>query len=137
MDRISEEKRSTIMRCVKSKQTKPELLVRKLIFSLGFRYKLHVKELPGSPDIVFSRKKKIIFVHGCFWHQHADCKKSKLPTSNTQYWLPKLERNKSRDAENVDALCRLGWGVLIVWECQLRNGQRLKDDILTFLKGGC
>jgi DNA mismatch endonuclease (patch repair protein) len=135
IDAIAAEKRSQIMRRVRRKNTAPEIVVRKLIFSMGYRYRLHRKQLPGSPDIVFPGKKKIIFVHGCFWHMH-ECKKGRPPKSNENYWLPKLERNKQRDNENLAKLEIEGWKVLVIWECQLKDLLKLEDTIKAFLSDG-
>lgn len=115
---------------VRSKDTKPEMIVRRLIYSLGFRYRLHRKDLPGKPDLVFFRRKKVIFVHGCFWHEHSCRAGLKKPKSNQGYWLPKLERNVQRDRENQEQLVKMGWKVLIIWECELKN----KDDLIEKLK---
>jgi DNA mismatch endonuclease (patch repair protein) len=135
IDAIAAEKRSQIMRRVRRKNTAPEIVVRKLIFSMGYRYRLHRKQLPGSPDIVFPGKKKIIFGHGCFWHMH-ECKKGRPPKSNENYWLPKLERNKQRDNENLAKLEIEGWKVLVIWECQLKDLLKLEDTIKAFLSDG-
>ena len=121
------------MRSVRSKDTAPELAVRRLAHRLGYRYRLHRSDLPGKPDIVFPRRRKIIFVHGCFWHQHPNCKEAQTPSSNTGYWNPKLARNVERDAKNTDALVSHGWGVLIVWECETKNKTTLQDRLLEFL----
>lgn len=121
MDIVSPEKRSRMMAGIKGKNTKPELVVRKLVFGMGFRYRLHRKDLPGSPDLVFSRLKKVIFVHGCFWHRHPGCKLAYTPKSNTQFWLNKLESNMRRDKLALTALDTLGWEVLIVWECEVSD----------------
>jgi DNA mismatch endonuclease (patch repair protein) len=107
------------MRRVRGKGTKPELTVRRLVHHLGYRYRLHDKRLPGKPDLVFPSRRKVILVHGCFWHQHA-CK-NVTPSSNTDFWQPKLRRNVLRDAENRKALTREGWKVLTVWECQTQR----------------
>jgi DNA mismatch endonuclease (patch repair protein) len=122
-DRLSAEARSRIMRAIRHKNTKPEQTVRKYLFAEGYRYRLHRKGLPGKPDLVFPGRKKVIFVHGCFWHQHsaADCPIRVVPSSNQGYWTPKLSRNITRDAENEASLRKLGWDVLVVWECELRN----------------
>jgi len=137
-DTVSPKKRSENMRRIKSKDTKVELIVRKLIWSLGYRYRLHRKDLPGKPDIVFRGKKKVIFVHGCFWHQHDDgnCKIVRKPKSNTSYWSKKLERNIERDRFNQEKLQDLGWEFLIIWECEIKNSQfqLLTDKINEFLK---
>ena len=103
---------------ISSKDTKPEILVRKFLFSKGFRYRINVKTLPGKPDIVLPKYKTIIFVNGCFWHGH-NCKKGKLPSSNTDFWKEKISNNKSRDAKNSDLLVKLGWKVIIIWQCEI------------------
>jgi DNA mismatch endonuclease, patch repair protein len=121
------------MQSVGSKDTKPELLLRKLISRHGFRYRLHDKKLPGTPDITFSRMKKVIFVHGCFWHAH-DCEKGRPPKSRLSYWGPKLEANRSRDEKKNEELRKLGWSVLTVWQCELRNVEALESKILDFLR---
>lgn len=113
--------RSDIMSRVRSKDTRPELLVRRLIHSAGFRYRLHVRDLPGRPDLVFSRRKKVIFVHGCFWHSHIGCQHARIPKSRTDFWLAKLGANKARDERNLRALDEAGWTVLVLWECELRR----------------
>ena len=133
MDRFDARQRSRIMSTVRSKNTLPELLVRSITHKLGFRYSLHRKDLPGSPDLVFSSRRKVIFVHGCFWHQHAGCPRSKAPATRQDYWLPKLEANRARDRRNTRHLQRLGWGVLIVWECELKDLDRLRKRIEGFL----
>jgi DNA mismatch endonuclease (patch repair protein) len=135
-DRLSTDARSRIMSAIRSKNTKPELIVRKSLFASGYRYRLHPKELPGKPDLVFSGRKKAIFIHGCFWHQHSDsrCPIRVSPTSNEQYWIPKLSRNISRDAQNESALVGRGWRILIVWECELRaNEEAACKQIKSFL----
>jgi DNA mismatch endonuclease (patch repair protein) len=121
------------MRRIRKTDTKPELIVRRLIHSMGFRYRLHNRKLPGNPDIVFPRHRKVILVHGCFWHRH-DCPDGrKLPRSNPEYWGPKLERNRRRDEVNAARLLDLGWNVLIVWECEVRTAaaQQVIGDFLT------
>ena len=135
-DWLPAETRSRIMRSVRSKNTKPEKLVRKALFAFGYRYRLHSAKLPGTPDVVFAGRKKVIFVHGCFWHQHpsASCSSTGLPTSNTGYWEPKLNRNAARDVENVAKLKKLGWKVQIVWECELeRNPEKVLNKLRKFL----
>lgn len=133
MDTVSKEKRSEIMRSVKSKQTKPELVVRKLLFSMGYRYRLHVKQLPGTPDIVFTRKKKVIWVNGCFWHSHNNCRLARLPKSRQEYWHAKLQGNARRDEYNISKLIESGWEVITVWECELNNIEAVKKRLLDFL----
>ena len=132
-DHVSLEKRSAIMKRIRSKDTNPEMTVRKLIYSLGYRYRLHEKSLPGKPDIVFLGRKKAIFVHGCFWHCHS-CKKGKPPSSNLEYWLPKLKSNQERDIRNQELIADLGWKILVIWQCQISNTILLKESILDFLK---
>lgn len=123
------------MRRIRSKGMKPEIAVRQLVHSLGYRYRLHAKELPGRPDLVFRPRKKVIFVHGCFWHQHPStwCKIVRKPKSNTGYWLTKLETNVARDAQNIKALRSDGWKVLILWECQVANREKITQIIHKFL----
>lgn len=132
IDRVSEEARSYIMSSVKSKDTGPELTVRTLLHGLGYRYELHQRDLPGSPDIVFRRRKKAIFVHGCFWHGHA-CRSGRPPTSKTDYWLPKIARNRERDETNRIELKRLGWDVLTIWQCELKDLDTLRETLIRFL----
>ncbi len=121
VDFVSKEKRSKIMKGVKPKDTKPELLVRKALHKMGHRFRLHRKDLPGKPDITLPRYETVIMVHGCFWHQHSDCKDGRIPTSNVDYWKPKLKRNVERDAEKKKALTEMGWSVHTIWECEARN----------------
>jgi len=118
---------------IHSRHTKPELVVRRLVFSMGYRYRLHRKDLPGKPDLVFPSRKKVIFVHGCFWHLHG-CTTYRLPHSRRDYWLPKLEANKSRDAVHEEQLETMGWTVLTVWQCELRNPALLAERIKLFLE---
>lgn len=132
IDRVSKEIRSRIMTRVKSKNTGPEMRVRKLLHGLGYRYRIHGKDLPGSPDIVFPGKKKMIFVHGCFWHGH-DCRWGKLPKSNIEYWMSKIRDNRCRDSKNEDALRLLGWKCLVVWQCELKTPEELKIKLVRFL----
>ena len=119
-DNHSKEARSKNMSHIRSKNTKPEELVRKYLFSHGFRYRKNVKELPGCPDIVLPKYKTSIFINGCFWHKH-DCPRFVWPSSNQEYWIPKIERNVARDSQNQEKLKDLGWSVLVVWECQLKT----------------
>ncbi len=121
MDTRSKEQRSRIMAAVRSKDTGPEMLVRRFLWSNGLRYRVNVSSLPGTPDIAFSRHKIAIFVHGCFWHGHTGCSRGKLPKSRLDYWGAKVKANKSRDAETKARLEGSGWKHLVVWECQLRT----------------
>ena len=133
MDKLTAERRSNNMRRIRSRDTKPELAVRSLIHRLGYRFRLHREDLPGKPDIVFPGRKKVIFVHGCFWHQHAGCREGRLPASRTRYWGPKLKRNQTRDADNQARLKVEGWDVLVVWECGLKDGKSLSKALRRFL----
>ncbi len=120
---------------IRAMDTKPEMIVRRLVYSLGYRYRLHVKHLPGKPDLTFKRTKRVIFVHGCFWHRHGlkTCRGARIPKSNTSYWQGKIEQNAARDQRNISELLREDWSVLIVWECQTRDKELLKREISTFL----
>ena len=120
---------------VRGKNTGPEMVVRKLVHSLGYRYRLHRRDLPGNPDLVFARARKVIFVHGCFWHRHSapDCKLARLPKSRLDFWQPKLEANRARDESNQESLERTGWKVLVVWECELKDKEQLRNILVHFL----
>ena len=133
MDNLSRAERSEIMARVRSTDTRPELFVRKLVYGLGYRYRLHARELPGHPDIAFRKRRKVIFVHGCFWHRHKGCALARLPKSRLDFWLPKLEGNRNRDEQNRRALLREGWKVLTIWECQLKSPERMGERIRRFL----
>jgi DNA mismatch endonuclease (patch repair protein) len=135
MDKLTPERRSENMRRIRSKGMKPEIAVRQLVHALGYRYRLHDKNLPGKPDLVFRSRRKIILVHGCFWHQHSDpaCKITRQPKSNASYWAGKLQRNIARDLEHERALTREGWKVLTVWECELANGPAILKRLTRFL----
>ena len=134
MDTLSPRERSARMALIRGKNTKPELVVRRLVHSLGYRYRLHRRDLPGTPDLVFPSRGKEIFVHGCFWHRHraASCPLARLPKSRPEFWTSKLEANAKRDTRSVRELRRMGWQVMTIWECQLR-GARLVDRIRGFL----
>ena len=120
-DVFTKEKRSDVMRAVKGRNTKPEIALRKKLFALGLRYRLNVKDLPGKPDLVFAKHKTVVFVHGCFWHGH-DCKRgARQPKQNASYWKDKIARNKARDKKNASELKKLGWRVVTVWECEIKN----------------
>jgi DNA mismatch endonuclease (patch repair protein) len=116
---------------------RPEMFVRRFIFALGYRYRLHARDLPGCPDLVFRQRKKVIFVHGCFWHRHANCSIARMPKSRLDFWKPKLEGNRKRDEKNRRTLSREGWKVLTLWECQLKNPARLERRIRRFLDAEC
>ena len=121
MDAFSPEKRSEIMRRVRSDETRPEQILRKALFSRGWRYRKNVKKLHGKPDLVFAKAKVVVFVHGCFWHQHEGCKAADRPKSRQDYWQKKLERNIARDLEIQERLKKEGWHVIVIWECELRR----------------
>ncbi|MTW05630.1 very short patch repair endonuclease [Pseudoduganella ginsengisoli] len=132
MDNIDAERRSKNMRAIKSQDTLPEVIVRRLVRQLGMRYRLKYL-LPGKPDLTFVGRRKVIFVHGCFWHQHG-CRLVRPPKSNQSYWLPKLERTKIRDVENIAKLNAAGWSVLVVWECELKDEATLRRRLQEFLE---
>ncbi len=134
MDRIASERRSWLMSRVRSKDTGPELAVRKLVYGLGYRYRLHVAELPGRPDLVFSRRRKAIFVHGCFWHRHVGCDLATMPKSRVAFWEEKFNANIRRDKRQIAALRRLGWSVLVIWQCELDAEMRLARKIKRFIE---
>jgi DNA mismatch endonuclease (patch repair protein) len=121
---------------IRSRDTKPELWVRRLIHSAGYRYRLHVKDLPGKPDLVFPARNAVIFVHGCFWHSHGACREGRIPDSNQSYWGPKLARNVERDAQHVALLKAHGWRVLTIWECEIAHDYALLRKIKKFLERG-
>lgn len=134
MDKLTRRQRSANMRQIRCSDTKPEMIVRRFIHGLGFRYRLHVGSLPGRPDIVLPRHMKIIDVRGCFWHLHARCVDGRIPRSKTAYWAPKLQANVQRDQQNTKELRRLGYQVLALWECQILSGA-FKQRLLRFLTG--
>lgn len=125
--------RSKIMRSVRSKHTGPERRVRQLLWGMGYRYRLHRRDLPGKPDIVLPIRRKAIFVHGCFWHRHPGCSKAGFPKSHRSYWVPKLRGNRRRDIASINALEILGWRVLVVWQCEMRNLAALRRSLRSFL----
>lgn len=133
MDNLPPHRRSANMSRIRSKDTSPEMTVRRLIHGMGYRYRLHVATLPGKPDLVFTRLKSIIEVRGCFWHQHGYCIDSHIPKTRTEYWQPKLAKNKRRDTENLAKLNAMGWRVLTVWECQLADQLELQKRLRQFL----
>ena len=127
--------RSANMRAIRSKGMRPELAVRSLVHRLGYRFRLHRKDLPGKPDLVFPSRRKLIFVHGCFWHLHQGCKSAHVPKTNLDYWIPKLLRNQVRDAKNILALSAEGWKSLIIWECETKDEKHTRRQIVAFLRG--
>ena len=120
-DVFTKEKRSEVMRAVKGRDTKPEVALRKKLFALGLRYRLNVKALPGKPDLVFPKHRTVVFVHGCFWHGHHCKRGARAPKQNAEYWREKIARNKARDKKNATELKKLGWRVVTVWECELKD----------------
>jgi len=118
---------------IRGKDTKPELIVRRLLYADGFRYRLHAADLPGRPDIVFRSRKKVIFVHGCFWHQHSGCRNASIPKTRTDFWSEKLARNTTRDQVVLRQLCEKGWVALIVWECEIKDVASLRVKLHEFL----
>lgn len=133
MDKVSREKRSEVMRAVRSKDTRPELLVRRIAHALGFRFRVNVKDLPGRPDLAIKSRKKAIFVHGCFWHRHNDCKRATIPRSNETYWLKKFAGNIERDKKVLAAYRAIGWKPLVIWECELGNQKTISKRIKRYL----
>ncbi|CAN7431659.1 very short patch repair endonuclease [Mesorhizobium sp. LjRoot246] len=135
MDTLSTTERSERMARIHGRDTKPEMVVRRLLHGMGYRYRLHRGDLPGKPDIVFGKRKKAIFIHGCFWHRHDDpaCRLARLPKSRLDFWEPKLSANAERDALKQEALKRLGWNVLVVWECELRQSEQLENKLRQFV----
>lgn len=132
-DRISRANRSRIMSRIRGKDTKPEMRIRRLVHSLGYRFRLHRRDLPGTPDLVFPGRRKVIFVHGCFWHQH-DCPRGSCPSSNRRFWKAKLRKNVERDNENISSLTAAGWSVLVIWECETKSLTALTARITSFLE---
>jgi len=114
---------------IRSKDTKPELIVRSLLHRMGFRFRLHRKDLPGKPDIVLPKYKTVIFVHGCFWHGHKGCRRSNVPKSNQEYWVPKINRNIQRDKEHYKQIKKMGWKVLVIWECECKYHEKITKKI--------
>lgn len=133
VDIYSKQKRSEVMSQVRASNSKPEITVRKFLHGLGYRFRLHRKELPGKPDIVLPKYNSTIFVHGCFWHHHKGCKKSKLPESNAEFWREKIMANVARDKRTRRTLKKLGWKVMVVWECEVKSS-KLSDRLNKFLR---
>ena len=133
LDTFSREERAEIMRRVRSTDTRPEVAVRSVLHRLGFRFRLHRKDLPGNPDIVLPKHRAAIFVHGCFWHRHKRCRRAATPATRQQYWLPKFERTVERDKKNRSELRKLGWKVIVIWECRLRKPDRLASRLKRLL----
>lgn len=132
-DILTSARRSENMRHIKSKGTKPEMILRKFLHNHGYRYRLHVPGLPGKPDLVFPKLRKVIFVHGCFWHLHSRCREGRVPGSRRDYWEPKLRRNVQRDREHLTELRNLGWKTLVIWECEIKKIASLESRLMRFL----
>lgn len=135
VDQISAERRSAVMAQIKGKNTGPEVRVRKAAHAMGLRFRLHRTDLPGKPDMVFPKFRVALFVHGCFWHQHAGCRRASMPKSKTEYWEAKLRRNVARDALVAPALQLLGWRSVVIWECETNNRSTLSDVIVERVVG--
>ncbi|MGH7934279.1 MAG: very short patch repair endonuclease [Candidatus Binataceae bacterium] len=134
MDILTRSERSEVMSRVRGKDTRPEMLVRRLIHAMGYRYRLHRRDLPGVPDLVFVGRRKIIFIHGCFWHRHPDCPNNRMPKSNVTFWRKKLSANRRRDRANLKRLLALDWKALVLWECQLRDVSAVRRKVRGFLE---
>ncbi|MDE0457270.1 MAG: very short patch repair endonuclease [Chromatiales bacterium] len=130
----TEPARSALMRKVRRRNTGPEMMVRRLLHREGYRFRLHAGDLPGRPDIVFRRRRKVIFVHGCFWHRHEGCKRTTTPRTRREFWVDKFAANRKRDAAAVSSLERAGWEVVVVWECETEDPERLKNRLVAFLE---
>lgn len=134
--RATDEVRSRIMASVKSRGTGPEMVLRRSLHKMGYRYRLHRADLPGTPDLTFVSRRKVLFVNGCFWHHHAGCSRAGIPTSNREFWISKFERNRKRDEENEASLRRIGWESMTVWECELRDLDSALERVSLFLETG-
>ena len=132
-DTLTPEERSERMSRIRSRDTTPELVVRHTVHRMGYRYRLHRRDLPGTPDLVFGPRRKVIFVHGCFWHLHQGCRRARMPKSRVDFWRPKLEGNRARDERNRAELERNRWGVMVIWECEIKDRSDLEERIEKFL----
>jgi len=135
VDTLTPEERSQRMSRIHDRNTMPEMAVRRLVHSMGYRYRLHRRDLPGRPDLAFISRRKALFVHGCFWHRHEGCALARLPKSRLDFWIPKLQRNKCRDAEKQAQLEQMGWRFLVIWECEIKHKASLAMKIKSFLSG--
>lgn len=134
MDIYSQKKRSEIMSKISGKDTKPEILVRKFLFSKGFRYRVNDKQYPGSPDIVLPKFKTAIFIHGCFWHGHPGCKASRLPETRKEFWEKKINDTKLRDKRKIEALKKMGWNTIVIWQCEIKNTENRQKRLESLLE---
>ena len=132
-DKLSRERRSANMRAIRNRDTAPEMRVRQIVHSLGYRFRLHRSDLPGTPDLSFPSRQKAVFVHGCFWHQHPRCPRASTPQTNREFWCKKLARNVARDVNQVVTLKKFGWKSLVLWECQTKDVKRLAARLRRFL----
>lgn len=133
-DRLTPEQRSRNMQAIKGRDTGPELIVRRLLHAMGYRFRLHRRDLPGSPDVVLPRHRAVVLIHGCFWHRHTCARGRSMPSARRAFWRAKFQRNIERDNRNIRALRRDGWRVLVIWECQTRNPDTLRRRLLKFLE---
>ncbi len=133
VDSLPPDRRSENMRRIRSQDTAPELIVRRMVHAMGYRYRLHVRDLPGKPDLVFPRLRKVVEIYGCFWHGHTACREGRVPATRPEYWAPKLKANRLRDRANRRRLRALGWSILVIWECQTRNRAPLEKRLSRFL----
>lgn len=134
MDTVTRQRRSEIMSRVRATGTRPEMAVRRLVHGLGYRYRLHSKQLPGRPDLVFAGRRMVVFVHGCFWHRHPGCRLARTPKSRVDFWRAKLDGNRERDLLTQRQLGELGWRSLVVWECELNDLDSVAEDVTRFLE---
>lgn len=133
MDTLSRQRRSEVMARVRAKDTRPEMTVRRLVYGMGYRYRLHRRNLPGVPDLVFGPRRKVVFVHGCFWHRHPGCPNTRTPKSRVDFWRHKLTGNRRRDLANLRCLALSGWSALVIWECELRDLEAVGKRLRVFL----
>jgi DNA mismatch endonuclease (patch repair protein) len=134
MDSISREKRADVMSRIRNRDTRPEMALRRLVHGMGYRFRLHARDLPGRPDLVLPRHRAVIFMHGCFWHRHPGCPLARMPKSRLDFWRPKLEGNRKRDLANLEKLEGLGWRALVVWECELSDMDAVRGKVRAFLE---
>lgn len=134
MDTVSKKRRSEIMSLVRGGDTRPEMAVRRIVHAMGHRYRLHRRDIPGAPDLAFIARRKVIFVHGCFWHRHMGCPNTRMPKSNVAFWREKLQSNRRRDRLNQRRLAAMGWRYLVIWECELRDSEVIRRRIAAFLR---
>lgn len=134
MDKLTPQHRSWLMSRIRSKNTSPELAVRRMVFRMGYRYRLHGKQLPGKPDLVFAGRRKVVFVNGCFWHGHEGCRYARLPKTRIVFWRAKRKMNRARDRANIALLEKSGWKVLTVWQCELKDPQALLSKLYDFIE---